>query len=71
LLQIRCRCSEAQSPLQFVIAAAQRARGIGARGIEDAPTSAYAAVVLGRGEPGNDGAIEAGRTTEQEIYLCP
>jgi len=41
LLQIRCRCSEAQSPLQFVIAAGQRARGI-----EDAPTSAYAAVVL-------------------------
>ena len=36
-----CRCSEAQSPLQFVIAAGQRARGI-----EDAPTSAYAAVVL-------------------------
>ena len=44
LLQIRCRCSEAQSPLQFVIAAGQRARGI-----EDAPTSAYAAVVLGDG----------------------
>ena len=41
LLQIRCRCSEAQSPLQFVIAAGQRARGI-----EDVPTSAYAAVVL-------------------------
>ena len=41
LLQIRCRCSEAQLPLQFVIAAGERARGI-----EDAPTSAYAAVVL-------------------------
>jgi hypothetical protein len=26
LLQIRCRCSEAQSPLQFVIAAGQRPR---------------------------------------------
>ena len=41
LLQIRCRCSEAQSPLQFVIAAGQRAGGI-----EDVPTSAYTAVVL-------------------------
>ena len=39
--RFRCRCSEAQSPLQFVIAAGQRARGIA-----DAPTSAYAAVVL-------------------------
>jgi hypothetical protein len=33
--------AKAQSPLQFVIATGQRARGI-----EDAPTSAYAAVVL-------------------------
>src|ERR1700726_2707475 len=52
LLQIRCRCSEAQSPLQFVIAAGQRARGI-----EDAPTSAYAAVVLNRTLAGRSPAM--------------
>jgi hypothetical protein len=41
LLQIRCRCNKGQSSLQFVIAAGQRARSIA-----DAPTSAYAAIVL-------------------------
>jgi hypothetical protein len=66
LLQIRCRCSEAQSPLQFMIAAGQRARSI-----EDGPTSAYAAAVLTRTAAGRAGVIEAGRATDQEIYVCP
>jgi hypothetical protein len=69
LLQIRCRCCETRSPMQFAIAAGQRARGI-----EDAPTSAYAAVVLnwtlaGR-TPAMRGVVETGRAADQEIYVC-
>jgi len=64
LLQIRCRCSEAQSPLQFVIAAGQRGRGH--RGCTDISVCSRCSKLDTRGShPGDEGVVEAGRATDQ------
>jgi hypothetical protein len=64
-LQIRCRCSEAQSPLQSMIALGQPASGH--RGCPEIGVCSRCSQPDSHGSSPAIGVVEAGRASDQEI----